>query len=400
MTRSRLFLALLLCLSLLAAPSFAAVKAGTKCTKVGATSVSGGKKFTCVKSGSKLVWNKGVAAKTSAKTNLNPTVKPSTPTPTPSPIASVQPTPTPTPTSTPKNIQTLIEEFNKYPLRAKPAPPLLFLIGSNADPILAQEIEVKSRQSFSLWTDFYDDIRPYPILYGSDKDMDWLFSEWRKLGYTNPDHIAEVKSRVAQGGFGAVLYMRDQGTWSNLIPRGKEPTFGSLRTNWINHHVVHAVQQRITGEQYDLLPCWGIEGGAEFYGLLTSNRLHGVDYLAYRQTLMGNWKGTKPDIDLRLFSQGQWLELLSDFDSRGRGCSDALIGNLHYSVGFLINEVLMADYGHEKIIRWWQSLKQNNDWTIGFQEIFGISHNTWYRNRVVPYLLEQYELWTPQPGWG
>ena len=35
-------------------------KAGAKCTKVKSTQVVGTKKFTCVKSGSRLVWNKGV----------------------------------------------------------------------------------------------------------------------------------------------------------------------------------------------------------------------------------------------------------------------------------------------------------------------------------------------------
>ena len=54
----------------------AAPKAGTKCTKAGSTSTAGGKKFTCVKSGTKLVWNKGVA------------VKKASPTPTPTPTGS------------------------------------------------------------------------------------------------------------------------------------------------------------------------------------------------------------------------------------------------------------------------------------------------------------------------
>jgi hypothetical protein len=61
----RLFLAILISISLVTVPSFAAVKAGTKCTKAGATSTSGGKKFTCIKSGGKLVWNKGVVIKKS-----------------------------------------------------------------------------------------------------------------------------------------------------------------------------------------------------------------------------------------------------------------------------------------------------------------------------------------------
>jgi hypothetical protein len=40
--------------------SYAAVKAGSTCSKAGIKSVSAGKTYTCVKSGKKLVWNKGV----------------------------------------------------------------------------------------------------------------------------------------------------------------------------------------------------------------------------------------------------------------------------------------------------------------------------------------------------
>ena len=48
-----------LALVLLQPIATAAVKAGAKCSKAGATSISAGKKFTCVKSGNKLIWNKG-----------------------------------------------------------------------------------------------------------------------------------------------------------------------------------------------------------------------------------------------------------------------------------------------------------------------------------------------------
>ena len=50
----------IICLAL-TFPLYAAVPApGGKCTKVGATSISSGKKYTCIKSGNKLVWNKGI----------------------------------------------------------------------------------------------------------------------------------------------------------------------------------------------------------------------------------------------------------------------------------------------------------------------------------------------------
>ena len=76
MSRTRILVALLLTFSLVTAPSFAAVKAGAKCTKAGATATASGKKFTCIKSGTKLVWNKGVAIKAAApKTSPTPDTK-------------------------------------------------------------------------------------------------------------------------------------------------------------------------------------------------------------------------------------------------------------------------------------------------------------------------------------
>ena len=62
------FLSILsLSLSTLLIPATAAAKAGAKCNKAGITSVAAGKTFTCVKSGKKLVWNKGVANVKSTK---------------------------------------------------------------------------------------------------------------------------------------------------------------------------------------------------------------------------------------------------------------------------------------------------------------------------------------------
>ena len=76
-----------ICVSLfltqLIAPSSAATKAGTKCTKLNSTTVSEGVKYTCIKSGTKLVWNKGVMV-------VIPTIKP-TPKPTPTPTEARRP---------------------------------------------------------------------------------------------------------------------------------------------------------------------------------------------------------------------------------------------------------------------------------------------------------------------
>jgi len=97
MRKTHFALATLLCLAIAIplVPAQAAVKAGAACSKAGAKSVASGKTFTCIKSGKKFVWDKGVAVKP-------PTVAVTpTPTPTPTPTASPPPTPTPTPTTAP-----------------------------------------------------------------------------------------------------------------------------------------------------------------------------------------------------------------------------------------------------------------------------------------------------------
>ena len=69
-------------------PTSAASIAGTSCTKLNSTKTIGNIKYTCVKSGKKLVWNKGLAVALKPAPSLSPTPTPiqsSTPTPTPSP---------------------------------------------------------------------------------------------------------------------------------------------------------------------------------------------------------------------------------------------------------------------------------------------------------------------------
>ena len=86
--------ALLIPMVLVASNSYAAVKAGSACTKVGSKSVSGEKSYTCIKSGKKLVWDKGVLV-----------AKPSVAKPTPTPSASASAAPTPTKSAEPEVVK-------------------------------------------------------------------------------------------------------------------------------------------------------------------------------------------------------------------------------------------------------------------------------------------------------
>jgi hypothetical protein len=80
--------------------SNAAIKPGGTCPKAGSFVIVGTMKYTCVKSGKKLVWNKG--AKITVKVQPQPSA---TPTTSPSPVPTVTATATPIPTPTFKSIR-------------------------------------------------------------------------------------------------------------------------------------------------------------------------------------------------------------------------------------------------------------------------------------------------------
>jgi hypothetical protein len=111
MSRGKSFLAVLcsatLLLTLNVDIASAAVKAGDACPKLKSTSTVKGIKYTCIKSGNKLVWNKGV------KVAAKPTSKP-TPaaTPVPAPVVLATPGPVVSPTPTPTSAASL-ELFRK-----------------------------------------------------------------------------------------------------------------------------------------------------------------------------------------------------------------------------------------------------------------------------------------------
>ena len=88
----RIALVLIFAISLTPAINAAgAIKSETTCAKLGLTSISAGKKFTCVKSGKKLVWDKGRVLQVAKPTPSSSPSATSTPIASPSPSASTNP---------------------------------------------------------------------------------------------------------------------------------------------------------------------------------------------------------------------------------------------------------------------------------------------------------------------
>ena len=123
--------------------AFSATISGTKCSKVSATKTVNNVKFTCIKSGKKLIWNKGVAVKL-----------PTTPNPTPSPTPTSNPTPTKSPEPNP------IPETLKIP---KPGDECKFQgesAISGGETLICREIANRKNIFFELKTSFFTESNP------------------------------------------------------------------------------------------------------------------------------------------------------------------------------------------------------------------------------------------------
>ena len=119
-----------------AAPTLKTIKPGSTCTKLNQTQILNSLRFTCVKSGKKLIWSKG--AKVAAP-------KPAT---TPTPVATTTPSakPSPTPTPTPSAVPALEPKLALGPAIAPPSSDIVIYNGPapKANKNVKQSFEIKT----------------------------------------------------------------------------------------------------------------------------------------------------------------------------------------------------------------------------------------------------------------
>jgi hypothetical protein len=390
--------------SSLLSTSHAAAKAGAKCKKVGIKTVVGKTTFTCIKSGKKLVWAKGVSSNSaSGKTS-----------PSAAPTPSQTQTPNVTPSTVRAGVKAVLDSFAQFP-KSKDAPQeISFIFGPNADKDTSDLIVKNATATMGLFVDFYQDSKAYPIFYGSNEDLEWVIAQWAKFGYTEQTignefqyAVRNLRTRSVPPNF--FVGSENRFPQTPMILLGSKAAISKLTPPWrqivINHHVIHGIQGRITGYKDALLGCWGREGAAELYGWLVAQRTlqaQNFDYVQFRRNQMGEWINTKPNIDLRKFDDAQWFQTLKSLEGikydQAIYCADDA-GNLAYNVGALVYERLIGEFGHQQVMSWWYEMRSTSDWKVAFEKVFKIGIDDWYRSSAVPYLRQEYRDWVPQPGW-
>jgi hypothetical protein len=382
-------LSLLLTISLIPAYSAIPPKAGSVCSKQGMTKTFQGKKFTCIKSGKKSIWNAGEA------------VRKATPSPAPSPTPTIAksqtPTSSPTPTIATTTLRGSPEQIQSYENMKKAMVPgavgqlFRFHYSPNAKNDFKEYLESELNYAMTYWTSVYKNPEIFNVFYGTEKDLDWLIDAWRPYGFDkNKGFADDLRGRIQREGnnlnAGAVPSQSDSSHLSIL----RHSSLPIQINSFVPHENVHIVQQLLSKNQTDKMPCWLREGTANLFGNFTFAEKHGIEY--YNRAKYGdinNYKWGTSGQEVRNFTETQWFTHLKSLEGNFQGGCDYTF-RFAYGSGLLLSEILMAQGGFEKMMDFWRAFALEKDWRVSFREIYGIEIDTWYRQTAIPYVMKEY----------
>jgi hypothetical protein len=376
-------------------PSLAAAKAGSACPKVGKIENVGSKKFTCVKSGKKLVWNKGVATK-------NSTSQPGSKSEAALPVDKWQ-----IPTKFPSSFEDLYENRAgiSYAVWKKTSadiksnvanvPPLEILIGPNTSPwsknheeviSLVSKIFTKQINPKKLYVVFHNysdvswaDTKVKEIL-PSDEYSEWLRNDGGMSGNCQADLrdclAAKIKtSRNNQVSFLLIGVSNQVGMLE--INGSKYGNVGVTEQNkkgmLVAHEFIHTLQSgpmaiAQTLELANRPPAWIWEGSATLFQNLAVNSDSYQNFMNYRKDSLGELierQGIQEDFINNYLKQKNWIE-----DPWRGGQSP----DWSYQLGARVMEILVALKGSDSTLEIFNLMSQKKSFESSFKTAFGITY--------------------------
>ncbi len=387
--------ALIIPMVLVASNSYAAVKAGSSCSKAGIKSVSAGKTFTCVKIGKKLVWNKGV---------FIPVAKP-LPAPTASPSAATTASPVPQEEPKENSKAERYEVVSIDDLKAKNVYDrsrqeiydaieksnyvntfLNFNIGPNQIPAAVSTEKDSINKAAKLWSNIYQPKEQLEVLFYNFTDLDWAKNKYKQISGAETFYSASSCSRSYCGN--ASAGRTGNGPW--VYEQGLGGTLWNRSTS--AHEYTHLAQTSGNADYWNIAPLWMVEGMAQFYG-------EAVGYFPFDSNLKtrgemhrqfaGDYKGiNQGEVKVLLGKNdpSSVKTLMQSIEFPNPRHSQSLTG-ASYLFGSYATEVLVAVYGHSSIEKFIKSFANSTDWKVNFNKSFGITVDDFYI-KLTPYLYE------------
>jgi hypothetical protein len=330
------------------------------------------KTYTCTKSGKKLTWNKGVAAKKATPTT--------TPTPTPAPIQisidnlDLKLVPI-------KAFENIRNEVKSRP-RANISPTVIASPLVNKERI-EQEIYGLNR-AIDLWAPYFQPNK-FQVVYVMGGDEEWLETKSSELGLNSMVPPGQTWSMRMKMYTPCAFAMAGSG---NSVPTfvqclGRPYSGGTKQTG--PHEYTHLFQLNYGGSNGFRIP-WYLEGSASYFGWTLGFYAYNPDYTERQNWLKSLYfnmnNETKDDFkskDMQRFKNR--IKILTP-------SSDHSVANTSYWVGGLATEVLVALYGFDKFVEFTKNIQTNPDMSSLLKQTYGFNEDYFYE-KLAPYVWAQ-----------
>lgn len=347
-------------------PSSAAIKAGSKCILKNEKKTSGSKVFTCTKSGGKLIWNKGIAAKT--KTAKTPSSQGA-----------------PTEEITFANLATNYsgvpywawKKSSEKIAKSKPADvKVTVLIGPNTT-LNNKKPEDGVLLASRMYADF-PQASEFVLIYYNFQDIAWAEKYLDQYigkdgGYDTSGEVKKMCPSVDRCSSAAALLNRRTGIGVTVVTSSDNQkndanfTSGTLEA----HEYSHTIQNKqFVGRMPNnrQAPRWLVEGGAEFIQVASVYHESFTKYSSNRSAVTSGLFLTKT------FNK-TWLNDFLNPPSLGIDWENwnKYEGWRVYDVGFLVSEILVSIGGPNAIMEIFKLMGDGLTFQESFAKVFGIS---------------------------
>jgi len=362
--------------ALLGPMATAAVKPGTTCKKAGQTSTSSGIKYTCIKSGKKLVWNKGVAIKKPAPVASPTPSATATPTPTATPTASAIPTPTKfEPWSTNIDSKMLSDEAQKSFLawaqtRTGATKNHTQQIQENKNTNRINLLKKSDDLGAQLFSSYFK--QGSTTVIGANEG--WTLEQLAKNGWT----VNKCSDQYMSGVELCLEGTKYQGyvITSDSFYDARNP--GRDGAALLAHEYFHLVQANLIGSR-DLFrtksgdpqtakafPAWFAEGTAEFVGYSVGALSQNASY----------WDGRATALSYAPPGEATNRNSIADYEIRT--CCGNGTPTYPYNIGHVATEYIVASVGFQKLLDIFVDFGKSNDFEKSFEAVTGISKQAFY----------------------
>jgi hypothetical protein len=370
----KIALGVLVFISLAMLPTSAAntPKAGASCKKVGTSQTFKSIKYTCIKSGKKLVWNKGVK------------VSVSIPLPTASPTPTVIPTATSTPEAksfipwstdvTAKQVSDAAQKSFRDWAAAQANKPTnhQFFIQDGVFPNRAKSLAAADKTGTQLFSQYFS-TKSITVIGRTEQ---WVVQKLNSLGGNfNSCSINYVPGLDycwdAQSLQGMVVLTDASFNPSDL---------GRDGSSLLAHEYFHLVQYQLSNNARkhtikdgsalaaNLFPAWFAEGTAEFAGFSIATLAMGSDYWLGRAA-MNTYGSSDPTANKNRLADS---EIRTYAGTQPNGPTNP------YMIGRTATEYLVASAGFQAMLNIWLTYKETKNFEKSFERAIGITKDEFY----------------------